>query len=252
MPGLARGGTLRELLAAVRDTCGRAWQPCRQRAQKCGPMSAGLFHRAPRFPQRKGSRLAWRARLTRDVRTRAGCDGLRRAAAVRRGAVHRRRAGPLRATSPFAVCRGTAMAAGFLARTCRTAARVERMWAGSCRAALLQNLQQATVRGLRARAPLFLCLHAGCRLCRCSACAVAARAPVHPLVSAACRAPPPPCMPRADACAPAPAGVDMAMNTHLKAVKLTLKGKSPVPLEQLSIRGSNVRYLLLPDNLNLD
>jgi hypothetical protein len=80
MPGLARGGTLRELLAAVRDTCGRAWQPCRQRAQKCGPMSAGLFHRAPRFPQRKGSRLAWRARLTRDVRTRAGCDGLRRAA----------------------------------------------------------------------------------------------------------------------------------------------------------------------------
>jgi small nuclear ribonucleoprotein D1 len=59
-------------------------------------------------------------------------------------------------------------------------------------------------------------------------------------------------MPRADACAPAPAGVDMAMNTHLKAVKLTLKGKSPVPLEQLSIRGSNVRYFLLPDNLNLD
>ncbi|KAJ1470577.1 hypothetical protein T484DRAFT_1847343 [Baffinella frigidus] len=36
-------------------------------------------------------------------------------------------------------------------------------------------------------------------------------------------------------------GVDMAMNTHLKAVKLTLKNKSPVPLEQLSIRGSNIR-----------
>ena len=83
MPGLARGGTLREWLAAVRDTCGRAWQPCRQRAQKCGPMSAGLFHRAPQFPQRKGSRLAWRARLTRDVRTMAGCDGLRRFAAGR-------------------------------------------------------------------------------------------------------------------------------------------------------------------------
>eukprot|EP00290_Baffinella_frigidus_P059538 CAMPEP_0180359074 /NCGR_PEP_ID=MMETSP0989-20121125/11001_1 /TAXON_ID=697907 /ORGANISM="non described non described, Strain CCMP2293" /LENGTH=150 /DNA_ID=CAMNT_0022349825 /DNA_START=97 /DNA_END=546 /DNA_ORIENTATION=+ len=47
-------------------------------------------------------------------------------------------------------------------------------------------------------------------------------------------------------------GVDMAMNTHLKAVKLTLKNKSPVPLEQLSIRGSNIRYFLLPDNLNLD
>ena len=37
------------------------------------------------------------------------------------------------------------------------------------------------------------------------------------------------------------AGVDMAMNTHLKAVKLTLKGKNPVPLEQLSIRGNNIR-----------
>ena len=34
----------------------------------------------------------------------------------------------------------------------------------------------------------------------------------------------------------------MAMNTHWKAAKLTLKNKSPVPLEQLSIRGSNIRY----------
>jgi small nuclear ribonucleoprotein D1 len=33
----------------------------------------------------------------------------------------------------------------------------------------------------------------------------------------------------------------MAMNTHLKAVKLTLKNKTPVALEQLSIRGSNIR-----------
>eukprot|EP00293_Proteomonas_sulcata_P002518 CAMPEP_0184319860 /NCGR_PEP_ID=MMETSP1049-20130417/110996_1 /TAXON_ID=77928 /ORGANISM="Proteomonas sulcata, Strain CCMP704" /LENGTH=166 /DNA_ID=CAMNT_0026640177 /DNA_START=187 /DNA_END=688 /DNA_ORIENTATION=- len=47
-------------------------------------------------------------------------------------------------------------------------------------------------------------------------------------------------------------GVDMAMNTHLKAVKLTQRNKSPVPLEHLSIRGSNIRYFLLPDNLNLD
>eukprot|EP00960_Hanusia_phi_P077334 768679-Hanusia_phi.AAC.2 len=44
----------------------------------------------------------------------------------------------------------------------------------------------------------------------------------------------------------------MAMNTHLKAVKLTMRNKTPVPLEQLSIRGSNIRYYLLPDNLNLD
>ena len=43
----------------------------------------------------------------------------------------------------------------------------------------------------------------------------------------------------------------MAMNTHLKAVKLTLKNKSPVALEQLSVRGASIRYFLLPDNLNL-
>ncbi len=38
-------------------------------------------------------------------------------------------------------------------------------------------------------------------------------------------------------------GVDMAMNTHLKAVKLTVKNKNPIPLEQLSIRGNNIRYV---------
>ena len=37
-------------------------------------------------------------------------------------------------------------------------------------------------------------------------------------------------------------GVDMAMNTHLKAVKLSLKNKTPVALEQLSIRGANIRF----------
>jgi len=47
-------------------------------------------------------------------------------------------------------------------------------------------------------------------------------------------------------------GVDISMNTHLKAVKLTLKGKNPVNLDTLSIRGNNIRYYLLPDTLNLD
>ena len=42
------------------------------------------------------------------------------------------------------------------------------------------------------------------------------------------------------------------MNTHLRAVKMTLKGKNPVSLDQLSIRGNNVRYVILPDSLNLD
>ena len=44
-------------------------------------------------------------------------------------------------------------------------------------------------------------------------------------------------------------GVDVAMNTHLKAVKMTLKGGDPVLLEQLSLRGNNIRYYILPDAL---
>jgi len=47
-------------------------------------------------------------------------------------------------------------------------------------------------------------------------------------------------------------GVDMSMNTHLKAVKMTLKGKDPVQLETISIRGNNIRYFILPESLPLD
>jgi len=47
-------------------------------------------------------------------------------------------------------------------------------------------------------------------------------------------------------------GVDIAMNTHLKTVKMTLKGKNPVNLDYLSIRGNNIRCYILPDPLNLD
>ncbi|KAL4111316.1 hypothetical protein PRIC1_002997 [Phytophthora ramorum] len=47
-------------------------------------------------------------------------------------------------------------------------------------------------------------------------------------------------------------GVDISMNTHLKAVKMTVKGKNPVTLDSLSIRGNNIRYYILPDSLNLD
>ena len=47
-------------------------------------------------------------------------------------------------------------------------------------------------------------------------------------------------------------GVDVSMNTHLKSVKMTLKGKNPVTLDTLSIRGNNIRYYILPDSLNLD
>ena len=42
------------------------------------------------------------------------------------------------------------------------------------------------------------------------------------------------------------------MNTHLKAVKMTVKNKDPVQLDTLSIRGNNIRYYILPDSLPLD
>ncbi|KAJ1963745.1 Sm snRNP core protein Smd1 [Dispira parvispora] len=47
-------------------------------------------------------------------------------------------------------------------------------------------------------------------------------------------------------------GLDMSMNTHLKAVKLTVKNKDPMNLETLSVRGSTIRYFILPDSLPLD
>lgn len=47
-------------------------------------------------------------------------------------------------------------------------------------------------------------------------------------------------------------GLDVNMNTHLKAVKMTAKNKEPQSLETLSVRGNNIRYYILPDALNLD
>mmetsp|Transcript_4033 Transcript_4033/g.5669 ORF Transcript_4033/g.5669 Transcript_4033/m.5669 type:complete len:120 (-) Transcript_4033:103-462(-) len=46
--------------------------------------------------------------------------------------------------------------------------------------------------------------------------------------------------------------VDMSMNTHLKQVKVTVRHKNPVNMSFLSIRGSNIRYFILPDNLDLN
>ncbi|EIE76778.1 hypothetical protein G6F46_000240 [Rhizopus delemar] len=47
-------------------------------------------------------------------------------------------------------------------------------------------------------------------------------------------------------------GVDMSMNTHLKTVKMTIKNRDPVSLDSLSIRGNNIRCVILPDSLPLD
>eukprot|EP00438_Fugacium_kawagutii_P016270 Skav226633 [mRNA] locus=scaffold2041:617733:621063:+ [translate_table: standard] len=47
-------------------------------------------------------------------------------------------------------------------------------------------------------------------------------------------------------------GVDMSMNVHMKNIKFTVKGKPPVSMDHLTIRGNNVRYVILPDSIPLD
>ena len=47
-------------------------------------------------------------------------------------------------------------------------------------------------------------------------------------------------------------GVDVSMNTHLKTVKMTVKGYDPVNLDHLTIRGNNIRYFFLPDEIAID
>ena len=42
-------------------------------------------------------------------------------------------------------------------------------------------------------------------------------------------------------------GVDVL--THLKTVKMTVKGFHPMNLEHLTIRGNNIRYFFLPDEI---
>ena len=46
--------------------------------------------------------------------------------------------------------------------------------------------------------------------------------------------------------------IDMAMNTHLRSVKMATKNKDPINLDTFSIRGNNVRYFILPEALPLD
>ena len=49
------------------------------------------------------------------------------------------------------------------------------------------------------------------------------------------------------------AGVDVAMNTHLRNVKMRIKGgDGAMSLDTLSVRGSTIRHYILPDSLPLD
>jgi small nuclear ribonucleoprotein D1 len=47
-------------------------------------------------------------------------------------------------------------------------------------------------------------------------------------------------------------GVDIKMNTFLQNVKMTTKDKNPINLDQLTLRGSSIRYIILPETLQLD
>lgn len=47
-------------------------------------------------------------------------------------------------------------------------------------------------------------------------------------------------------------GVDVDMNTHLKNVTSVAKGQAPQKLDALTVRGTLIRYVILPDALPLD
>jgi small nuclear ribonucleoprotein D1 len=42
------------------------------------------------------------------------------------------------------------------------------------------------------------------------------------------------------------------MNTALRTVKMTARGRDPIALDTINLRGSTIRYYILPDSLPLD
>ncbi|KAK5173017.1 Sm snRNP core protein Smd1 [Saxophila tyrrhenica] len=48
------------------------------------------------------------------------------------------------------------------------------------------------------------------------------------------------------------ASVSPQMNTSLRTAKMTPKGGSQIALDHINIRGSEIRYFILPDSLPLD
>ncbi|THY31156.1 Sm-like ribonucleo protein [Aureobasidium pullulans] len=48
------------------------------------------------------------------------------------------------------------------------------------------------------------------------------------------------------------ASVSPQMNTALRTVKMTPKGRDTIALDSMNIRGATIRYYILPDSLPLD
>ena len=46
-------------------------------------------------------------------------------------------------------------------------------------------------------------------------------------------------------------GVDSAMNTHLRLVEIVRPGQDPERLDNMTVRGASIRYVILPDVVNL-
>jgi small nuclear ribonucleoprotein D1 len=47
-------------------------------------------------------------------------------------------------------------------------------------------------------------------------------------------------------------GVDVQMNVHMKAARLTARNRDPVHYDTLTVRGNQIRYVILPEALPLD
>lgn len=47
-------------------------------------------------------------------------------------------------------------------------------------------------------------------------------------------------------------GVDPQMNIHMKNAKLTARSREPVHYDSISVRGNQIRYVILPEALPLD
>ena len=42
------------------------------------------------------------------------------------------------------------------------------------------------------------------------------------------------------------------MNTHLRTVKMQVKGQEKIAVDHITIRGNNIRYFILPDALPIE